>query len=266
MVSILLNVYAHLQRNYDYLLVVVGDTGVGKSMWVLHLLETWYRVVLGRELDDSLVDNVCISYRSWVENFQRLGRFDLNVFDEGSTALDSKDAMSKLSRDLAMLFNVVRVKGVFSVVVLPSFFHLNKYFRENRLRGVVWIDRRGRYSFFSKVGVKFLNVYNASRRYKSMGVARPIHRGVFPDYSGVFRSVYDSKKDLGVSEVLDGVISGLDEAVIRRSRVEDLIVDDVRRLLGEGLSQRVIAVRLKTSQSTINKVVQKIRLRDKGKG
>jgi len=49
-ISMLLNVHEHLKREWDYLLVIVGDTGTGKSKFALQLLETWYQVILKREV------------------------------------------------------------------------------------------------------------------------------------------------------------------------------------------------------------------------
>jgi len=50
MVTIMLNIYEHMKKDYDYLLIVCGDTGTGKSRFVLNLFETWYRVILKRKL------------------------------------------------------------------------------------------------------------------------------------------------------------------------------------------------------------------------
>jgi len=144
-ISMLLNVHEHLKREWDYLLVIVGDTGTGKSKFALQLLETWYQVILKREVKPEMSKQVASDYSVWLDNFSRLKEYDINIYDEGATTLESRQHMTELSKDLTKLFNVFRSKKYFTVIILPSFFYLNKYFRENRLRGLIWINKRGQY-------------------------------------------------------------------------------------------------------------------------
>lgn len=261
MLSFLFNVYEHLREDYDFVLVVVGDTGTGKSMLAIHLLEAWYKVVLGEGFDKSRIDQVNTSFVSWVEKFKDLQEFDMNIYDEGSTSLDSKESLSKLSRDLTKLFNVFRSKRFFSVIILPSFFNLNKYFRENRLRGLVHVYRRGSYRLFSKVGINYLNSYNERRVVKSMMVARPIHTSTFPDYNGVLRSLYDARKDESVDVVLDEVIGSVR---LQKSRVSlfDLHGDDVLKLRKKSVKKftyHVIGELLGISHMAVQRIVYNLK-------
>ena len=239
------NVYSHLKLNYDFLMVIVGDTGSGKSMFGLHLLEMWYKIVLQKgSVDPELIKNVNTDYKKWVRRFKDLDAYDMNIYDEGATALDSKDAMSKLSKDLSKLFNVFRSKRFFSVIILPSFFNLNKYFRENRLRCVVWVDKRGRAKFFDKkYGVKYLNAYNERRPVKDMNRARPFLIVNFPDYKGILREPYEKMKDQGVDDILDEVIERTSTVDFTKD-FNEIALEKVRRSREKGKTFKKISEEL----------------------
>lgn len=257
--TILLNIHAHLKIDYDYLLVVVGDTGTGKSIWCLHLLEEWYKFVLSQKISKELAVQMASDYKVWLKNFQELSAFDMNIYDEGATTLDSKAHMTKLSRHLSKLFNVFRAKKFFSVIVLPSFFDLNKYFREKRLRGLVWIDKRGHYKFFTRTGIDYLNAYNERSVIKSMYRARPFHQSSFPDYKGVLLKPYLEAKANTMDGVLDEVIR---EAVgggesVKESAVE-VFSDKVHELLKNGSTQNDIREELGIGSKTITQIRMKL--------
>lgn len=259
-VSFLHNIHNHLKNDYDFLLVIVGDTGTGKSMFALQLLEAWYKLILQESFDEKRISQVNTSFVSWVKKFQDLREFDMNIYDEGSTSLDSKDAMSKLSKDLTKLFNVFRAKRFFSVIILPSFFNLNKYFREQRIRGLVHVPKRGRYRLFSKVGINYLNALNERRLVKNMYVASPIHSSVFPDYKGVLRSLYDKKKMSGVDGVLEEVVLSIQKGVKSRVSLFELHGDDVLKARSKRVkdSYRVIGEDLGICIDSVKRIVYEL--------
>lgn len=253
MITILGNVYEHLKRDWDYLLVIVGDTGTGKSIFSLQMLETWYNVILKQVVSKDMSRQIASDYGVWVKNFKYLKAFDMNIYDEGARTLESRQHMTKLSKDLTKLFNVFRSKKFFTIIVIPNFFYLNKYFRENRLRGLVWLDKRGHYRFYSKKGITYLNAYNERRIVKSMHVAYPIHRSTFPDYKGVLLKAYLSEKNKSIEAVLDEVILGS----VPNVTMVDHYSDEVLVLKGEGLTVRGIAERLDISVGTVHSILIK---------
>ncbi len=262
-ISMLENVYYHLQNDWDYTLIVVGGTGVGKSMFALHLLECWYDLILRKGVSKELAVQMASDYKVWLDNFKRIGAYEMNTYDEGATTLDSKSHMTKLSRDLTMLFNVFRAKFFFSVIILPSFFGLNKYFREERLRGLVWVDKRGHYKFYTKTGIDFLNAYNERAIIKSMYRARPFHQAGFPDYKGVLRQAYEVEKAKTVNGVLDKVIASVDGSSKVKSSLVDVYIDRVERMLNRGCTHKQIQDELGIGNSTVSRI--KARLFEDGK-
>lgn len=256
MLTILMNIHEHLKRDWDYLLVIVGDTGTGKSHFGLDLLDEWYSFILKKPITKELSVQMASDYKIWLNNFKNLSAYDMNIYDEGATTLDSKAYMTKLSRDLSKLFNVFRAKKFFSVIILPSFFDLNKYFREKRLRGLIWIDKRGHYKFYTKKGIEYLNAYNEKSIIKSMWKAKPFHQSTFPKYKGVLLKPYLATKNDTMNEVLEDVITN--SVVEKKQTAAEFFEDKVKRLLEKGKTQKEVKAKLGIGNTTISKIRLKL--------
>lgn len=251
-VTMLLNIKHHLEDDYDYVLIVCGDTGTGKSMFGLNLLDTWYREILKKPLTKGMIDQVNTNFQKFVQKFQDLEPYEMNIFDEGVVALDSKDAMTKFSKNLSKMFNVFRTKRFFTIIILPSFFNLNKYFRENRIRGLVWVNKRGKYKWYSKKGIMYLNAYNENKKIKSMMLARPIMSNSFPDYKGLLREEYNKRKNEGVDDIIAEVMH---QANTENKTVKELYREDVKKLKLKNKSIRVIGEKLGIGKSTVANII-----------
>ena len=254
-ITILQNVKAHMDMDYDFLLPIVGDTGAGKSRFALNLMETWYRVILKQPVTADMISHVSQDYGSWLKNFQNIKPYDINIYDECSRDLSSRDFMTRMSKDLNKLFDVCRSKRFFSIVILPNFFRLNKALREDRLRGLIWIPKRGSYKLYSKEGIKYLNGYNANRKIKSMHLARPFHSSCFPDYKGVMLENYIKQKDEGVDEVLAEVIGNLEPKINSRTTIAEIMKPKVQKLIKQGKNYKEIAKELNVSNGTVTRAV-----------
>lgn len=248
-VTLLLNVYAHLKDDWDFLLIICGDTGTGKSRGLgLNLLELWNEVILGREVTAKTAKYIASDYEDWLKNFSTMEKYEMNIYDEGATALDSKEFATRISKDITRMFNVFRGKRFFSVIILPSFFHLNKYFRENRLRGCIWASTRGEYAFFTKKGITFLNAYNQGQKLKLMTRAYPLYRRQFPDYKGVMLKPYLKEK----TDVMNKYVDGVNGSKPPLTMVE-AYKDKVLELLDKGWKEDRICKKLGISKGTLSR-------------
>jgi hypothetical protein len=204
-VQMLLNVKEGITREYDYVLVVSGDTGTGKSHFGLQLAETWQQII-GKKINNKLIDQVNVDREQWLKRFQNLESLDINIFDEGAYGLGSKQYMERFAKTLEMLFQVIRFKQFFTVIIVPNFFRLNKFFREDRLRGLVWISKRGSYKWITRKNVVKLCNLNERRFIKRMDIVTPFHTNKFPEYKGKLLEAYNKQKEEGVNKILNEVI------------------------------------------------------------
>lgn len=257
--TILYNVYEHLKQDWDYCLVICGDTGTGKSHWALHLLEMWYTMILKQPFGLDRGSQVTEDYAHWVKRFKELGAYDMNIFDEAARGLESRQHMEKVSKDLTLLFNVFRKKKFFSVLIIPSFFYLSKYFREFRIRGLVWVPRRGEYRFYTKEQIKMINGINEKKNIKSLKVVRPFHIGGYSAYDGILLKDYEKQSMIGVDKMLDDVIQSNEFKKVSGLNLSHAYFGDVKKLRDKGLTQDEIKDKLGISKGTVNRLCVQIK-------
>ncbi|GAG72076.1 unnamed protein product, partial [marine sediment metagenome] len=97
MYKILLSIYHGIKKKYDYVLVVSGDTGCGKSSFSLKLMETWQHII-GKPVNEELISQINVDKVKWLTNFKNLYEFDINTFDEGAKGLSSKQWNEKFNK------------------------------------------------------------------------------------------------------------------------------------------------------------------------
>jgi len=225
----LLNIHHHMKNlKYDYPLVICGDTGNGKSMFALHLIDLWYNLILDEKLTLSHIKHIQNTRKGWITNFKDIRPLDINCNDEGIEGMMSKDSMTRFGRDIQKLYNVFRKKLFLTIILIPDFFDLPPYFRK-RIRGCIWVNRRGSYKYYTGRGIKYLNGYNDGRSIKRMEVAYPFFTGVFPDYTGILREGYNDMAENSPDEILDNMVAELEyskpSSEIYRDKVKQLILD-----------------------------------------
>lgn len=252
MINFLFCMKEGIKQNFDYVLCIAGSTGSGKSTMGLHLAEVWQKIIC-KDVDKDLINQIHVVRMDWLKCYRKLEMFDSNIFDEGATGLSSKSHMEKFSKTLEILFQVIRKKGFFTVIIVPNFFRLSKYFREDRLRGLFYIDKRGHYKYFTRDRIVRLCAENESKTVKSLKLVEPSFEGGYPDYEGILKEPYEKMKDKGVDEVLDEVIYINEMSDDKKITLIDAYKEKVKKLVDEGLTEREIANKLELSNATVHR-------------
>lgn len=259
-ISILRNIHFHIkEKKYDFPLVICGGTGTGKSMFALHIIELWYRVILKESWSEDRIKHIQSTRYKWIKNFRDLKPLDINCNDEGADGITSKEAMSKFGRDIQKLYNVFRKKLFFTIIIIPDFFDLPLYFRK-RIRGCIYVSKRGQYKYYTQNGIKWLNAMNENKDFKSMDRAKPFFVGGFPDYKGILRDPYDNIANESPDKIINDLIS---EEESRSLNSVDINLDEAETLFKEGLKMNEISKKLGVSNTTLVKI--KYKLKNNGK-
>lgn len=252
----LFNVRHHMEEyKYDYPIVICGGTGNGKSMFQLHLIELWYRVVLGQDIDASYIRYIKNTRKGWVNNFKSLKPLDINSNDEGADGITSKEGMTRFGRDIQRLYMVIRKKLLFTPILIPDYFDLPLYFRK-RIRCCIYIPKKGQFKFYTMENLKWVNALNEGKELKRMEVTSPFFSGVFPDYTGVLRKPYDAMSNISADTILDEIIRDIDD---KNYSTVDEHFDEVKTLLLEGKKSKEIAEGVGISFRDLTKIKKRMK-------
>lgn len=177
------------RKDADYVLCVDGSEGSGKSVLALQIAKFMY--------PQLSVDDICMNAGEFTKRVMSCKDKTAIVFDEAFTGLSSRMSLTDINNGLVSLMMEMRQKNLFVVVVLPTFFLLDKYVALFRARGLihVYVDKRGKrgqYIFFNQKKKKLLYLYGK----KLMTYRKPPTRfnGRFFDIYAIDEDSYRDKK------------------------------------------------------------------------
>jgi hypothetical protein len=168
------------KRNWDCVFIIDGVERSGKS--TLGFVCGWY-LSNGR----ITLNNIASGADDAIEKCGSLSDKSILIVDEGSLVFASRDSMKKEQRKLMKVINVIGQKNMIFIIILPSFFELNKIIAIQRSRFLlhVYTDKkltRGRFCYFGERKKKILYEYGR-KNYGSYGYPKANFRGLFKDFN-----------------------------------------------------------------------------------
>lgn len=148
----------YLNRHYDWVNVIDGFEGTGKSTFAIQICQ---------EIDPSFnLTRVCFTPRQYLSAVENARKRTAILYDEAGTGLFSREAMSATSIILNKVMMTVRSKSLFHCIVLPNFFKLDQNIRENRTASFLHVYNRGKFAFYSRKRLRIISVkgYYAAQR------------------------------------------------------------------------------------------------------
>ena len=176
------------KENFDSVFIICGKERVGKSTLMLHLLD-----YVGGDISCIGLDRV-----EFVNALVQSKKSGVVCFDEAGDGLLSRDAMSTFNKDLVKAFMVIGGRRLITFFVLPSFFMLDKYFREYRVRGLFFVYRRGKFNYFSPNGIS--KIINKGDKYIPVYIK---DSDSFPDYKGKLLEPYLELKEKKIHSTIE---------------------------------------------------------------
>lgn len=185
----------NIKKDWDFWLLVDGREGVGKS--TIAIQEAYY-------LDPSFtVDRVVFTPQQFSRAVDEAGKYQAIVWDESVTGTQSID-MTKMARTLKKKAVQMRQKNLFIILVIHSYFDMNKYYSVHRtwfLLHVYYVPNeetqsftRGRFEFYDFDKKKNMYLNDKFRRFYNYGIT-PNFRGVFTAKMPIDREAYLEKKN-----------------------------------------------------------------------
>ena len=141
------------KKDRDYVMVVDGEEGSGKSVLAQQL---------AKELDPRFdIDDICFNADQFISRLKNSPKNSCIILDEAYSSANSRAALSEVNRSLISVATEMRQRNLFVIIVIPSFFDLDKYFALWRCRCLLHVyftkdGSRGRYILFPKSAKKYL--------------------------------------------------------------------------------------------------------------
>jgi hypothetical protein len=178
------------KKDFDYLILIDGDEGVGKSVFGMQIAKI---------LDPNFsISNVCYSPEEFVHAIKNSKKHSCILFDEAFTGLSGRSTLSQTNQLLINNMMQMRQKNLFVIIILPSFFMLDRYCVLVRGRGLFHVHlnedgRRGYWVYFDKKKMKDLWLFG-KKGYDYNKVHYRLE-GVFRDQYMVNEKSYRKKKN-----------------------------------------------------------------------
>jgi hypothetical protein len=119
------------QKDKDFFMVVDGSEGTGKS---------WLSLQIAKYVDSSFnLSRVVFTPDEFKDAIFKAKKGQAVVYDEAFTGLSSRASLSMVNKILISLAMQMRQKNLFVIIVLPSFFLLDKYIALFRSRCLVHV-------------------------------------------------------------------------------------------------------------------------------
>jgi len=181
------------KKNWDGVILLDGLERVGKST---------LGITIGYYLSDGnfTVNNICVDNDDAIRKIESFPNKSVLLVDEGSLVFSSKDAMKKEQKRLMKILNVVGQKNMIFIIILPSFFDLNKQIAIRRSKFLLHCYtnnslQRGRFAYFGEdakkklysVGKKNFDSYQYPKRSRN-------ELGRFTDFNPLGQEYIDTKK------------------------------------------------------------------------
>ena len=177
------------KRDEDEVLIIDGDERSGKSTFGMQL---------GKYIDPSLdLDRVCFTPDEFRKAIINAKQYQVVIFDEAYRGLASKGALTEVNKLLVSLMMEMGQKNLCVIIILPTFYLLEKYVAIWRARGLFHVFRnqkgqKGYFVFFNKKKKKQL--YLKGKKDYSYKYVKSYFKGRFYGKYVVDESKYREKK------------------------------------------------------------------------
>ena len=177
------------EKDKDCFLVVDAAEGSGKSTLALQI---------GKYVDPTLnLSRVVFDSESFREAIFKAKKGQCVIFDEAFTGLSSRASLSAMNRTLISLLMQMRQKNLFVIMVLPTFFLLDKYVALFRTRALIHVYEnrgiRGYFRIYNKSLKKLL--YLSGKQTYSYG-SKNSKNNVNTRFKGRFYGVFALGEDI----------------------------------------------------------------------
>lgn len=189
-----------IRKDWDCVIIIDGPERSGKST---------LGITIGTYLSNGEIkpENFAAGLNDAIPKIKSLPEKSVLLVDEGSLIFNSKDAMTTHQKQLMKILDVVGQKSLIFIIILPSFFDLNKSIAVRRSKFLlhVYTDKsyeRGKFSYYNEKKKKML--YEMGKKnFNSYTRPKPSFRGSFTNFKPEWYDEYLKIKKKSMFETLE---------------------------------------------------------------
>ena len=177
-----------VKKDWDLFFIVDGLEGAGKSRLAMQM---------AAYCDPTFsLEQIAFDDEEFKATVQKAKKFQAVIFDEAFRGLTSRGAMSRVNKTLVEMMAEIRQKNLIVIIVMPSFFELDKYAAIHRSRFLLHVIapkfQRGFYRFYSHRKKK--HMYLWGKRDYRYTVVKSDFVAKFTSFCPVDEEAYKKKK------------------------------------------------------------------------
>ena len=141
------------QRNYDFVLVIVGGERLGKTSLGIRIMYDFNKPQFVYNGSISIC-NISMNGEMYINDIVEKNRGNLIQFDEAVDGMYSRDAMSPRNKKINKKLMKCGFLNIFHILCLPNFKAIDNNIREHRVGALIKIVERGKYLAYSSAEAK----------------------------------------------------------------------------------------------------------------
>lgn len=142
------------------------------------------------------ISRMCMTPQEFTTAILKAKKAQAVVFDEAFTGLSSRQSLAEVNRLIVSLMMEMRQKNLFVIIIMPTFFLLDRYVALFRAKGLFHVyerdGKRGRWIYFNNKKKKIL--YILGKKLFSYGKPKSKLRGRFVNVYTINQDKYRDKK------------------------------------------------------------------------
>lgn len=180
-----------LTKDRDFVCVIDGEEGVGKSVLAQQIASFFD--------PEFNIDKIVFNSDEFLKLIKapKIKKGSCIVLDEAFSAANNRASLTEVNRAMIGVATEMRQKNLFVIMVLPSFFDLDKYFALWRCRALIHVyftpEEDRHYIIFPKEQKKLLYL-TGKKTYSYQKPKSPFPPFTFPNYYTVDEDEYRYKK------------------------------------------------------------------------
>lgn len=180
------------KEDWDTVIVIDGDVGVGKSNLGLHMLDYWMNLKNGMCKPED-IKHMGLTKSLFLKDLSDGSKNDMSVYDEAGELINRR-VMSDFNTKIAIGYKVIRADNIFTILILDNIFDLDPYFRNKRVKALFHVIRRGYVKVWMKQRLRNLLNLNFGLSIKNFNLVDYSFFDKFPKYNGVMKDAYEILK------------------------------------------------------------------------